>query len=130
MKSPRSLRFFLDHCRHAQRRQGVVYTLNLFQLFNQSPASKYSPHLSLAQPNSLSRPHCYQVSYRWKYKSSTDNCELINKIGAVWRFFYGRMISFLLTSLIVIFLGVLLTCYSLLEPPLLPFKQQNIGIMI
>ena len=30
------------------------------------------------------------------------------------------MISFLLASLIVIFLGVLLTCYSLLEPPLPP----------
>ena len=28
------------------------------------------------------------------------------------------MISFLLASLIVIFLGVLLTCYSILEPPL------------
>ena len=26
---------------HAQRQQGVVYTLNLFQLFNQSPAPKY-----------------------------------------------------------------------------------------
>ena len=31
--------------------------------------------------------------------------------------FYGRMISFLLASLII-FLGVLLTCYSLLEAPL------------
>ena len=38
-----SLRFFLDRCMHAQRRQGVVYTLNLFQLFNQSLASKYPP---------------------------------------------------------------------------------------
>ena len=55
MKSPRSLRLFLDRCMHAQRRQGVVYTLNLFQLFYQSPASKYPPHLPLAHPNSLSR---------------------------------------------------------------------------
>ena len=47
-----SLVFVLDRCMHAQRRQGVVYTLNLFQLFNQSPASKYLP---LTQPNSLSR---------------------------------------------------------------------------
>ena len=39
---------------NAQRRQGVVYTLNLFQLFNQSSASKV-PHLPLALPNSLSR---------------------------------------------------------------------------
>ena len=38
-----------------QRRQGVVYTLNLFQLFNQSPASKYPPHLPPALSNSLSR---------------------------------------------------------------------------
>ena len=35
------MRFFLDRCTHAQTRQDVVYTLNLFQLFNQSPASKY-----------------------------------------------------------------------------------------
>ena len=55
MKWPRALRFFLDRCRHAQRRQGVVYTLNLFQLFNQSPASKYPPHLPFARPKSLSR---------------------------------------------------------------------------
>ena len=34
-------------------RQGVVYTLNLFQLFNQSPVSKYP--LPLAEPNCLSR---------------------------------------------------------------------------
>ena len=32
-----------------------MYTLNLFQLFNQSPASKYPPHLPLAHPKSLSR---------------------------------------------------------------------------
>ena len=50
-----SLAFSLDRCMHAQRRQGVVYTLNLFQLFNQSPASKYPPHLPLVHPNSLSR---------------------------------------------------------------------------
>ena len=62
--------------------------------------------------------HYYQDSYRWTYKSSTDNYAFINKIGAGWRFFYGRMISFLLAWLIIIFLGVLLTCYSLLEPPL------------
>ena len=40
---------------HAQRRQGIVHTLNLFQLFIQSPASKYPPHLPLTQPISLSR---------------------------------------------------------------------------
>ena len=50
-----SLAFLLNRCMHAQRRQGVVYTLNLFQLFNQSPASKYPPHLPPALPNSLSR---------------------------------------------------------------------------
>ena len=33
--------------------------------------------------------------------------------------FYGRMISFLRALLVIKFLGVLLTCYSLLEPPLL-----------
>ena len=50
-----TVRFFLDRCMHAQRRRGVVHTLNLFQLFNQSPASGYPPHLPLAHPNSLSR---------------------------------------------------------------------------
>ena len=38
------------------------------------------------------------------------------------------MISFLLASLIIIFLGVLLTCYSLLEPPLLWENHQELMI--
>ena len=49
-----SLAFLFRSCMHAQRRQDVMYTLNLFQLFNQSPASKYPPHLPLMRPNSLS----------------------------------------------------------------------------
>ena len=39
---------------HAQR-HGAMYTLNLFQLLNQSPTSKYPPHLPLMRSNSLSR---------------------------------------------------------------------------
>ena len=52
------------------------------------------------------------------YTSSTDNYAFINKIGEVWQFFYGRMFSFLLALLIIIFLGILLTYYSLLVPSL------------
>ena len=63
-----SLALLLDRCMHAQRRQGVVYTLNLLQLFNRSPASKYPPHLPLAGPNSLSKRTVTKT-----YKSSTDN---------------------------------------------------------
>ena len=59
-------------------------------------------------------------------KSSTDNYAFINKIGAVWRFFYRRMNSFLLASLVIKLLGVLLTCYSLLEPPLFSWKLLHI----
>ena len=35
------------------------------------------------------------------------------------KFFYGRNISYLIASLVIKFLEVLLTCYSLLEPPLI-----------
>ena len=52
MKTQWALPFFLDRCMHAQRRQGVVYTLNLFQLFNQSPASKY-PRTYLSRNQTL-----------------------------------------------------------------------------
>ena len=110
---------------HAQRRQGVVYTLNLFQLFNQSPASKYPPHLPLTYLNSLSS--------RTVTKTRTDGhtsplqiiMHLLIRLERFEDFFYGRMISFLLAWLIIIFLGILLTCYSLLEPPLISGPSQD-----
>ena len=118
MKSPRALRFFLDGCMHAQRRQGIVYTLNLWQLFNQSPASKYPPHLPLSQPNSLSR----RIVTKTRTDGHTTPLQIIMhiliRLERLKIFFYGRMISFLLASLIIIFLELLLTCYSLLQPPL------------
>ena len=46
---------FLFRPLQAQRRQGVVYTLNLFQLLFKVPPLNTPPHLSLAHPNSLSR---------------------------------------------------------------------------
>ena len=75
------------------------------------------PHLPLAKPNSLSR--------RTVTKTSTDGhtsplqiiTHLLIRLERFEILFYGRMISFLLASLIRIFLGVLLTCYALLEPP-------------
>ena len=85
---------------------------------NQSPASKYPPQLPPALPKSLSR--------RTVTKTRTDGhtsplqimMHLLIRLER-FAFFYGIMISFLLASLITIFLGVSLTCYSLLEPPLL-----------
>ena len=119
MKSPRALRFFLDRCMHAQRRQGVVKTLNLFQLFNQSSASKYPPHLPLAHPKSHSRRNVTKTRTDGHTSPLQIIMHLLIRLERFENFFYGTMISFLLASLIIIFLRVLLTCYSLLEPPLL-----------
>ena len=49
------MRFFLYRCRHAQRRQCAVYTLNLFQLLIKAPPLDTPLHLSLEHLNSLSR---------------------------------------------------------------------------
>ena len=113
-----SLAILSDRCMHAQRRQGVVYTLNSFQLFNQSSASKYPPHLPPALPNSLSRRTVTQTRTHGHTSPLQINMHLLIRLERFGTFFYGRMISLLLASLIIIFLGVLLTCYSLLEPPL------------
>ena len=94
---------------HAQRRQGVVYTLNLFQLFNQSPASKYPPHLPLAQPNPLSRRTVTNTRTDGHTSPLQIIMHLLIRLERFETFFYGRMISFLLASWIIIFLGVLLT---------------------
>ena len=122
MKSPRALLFFLDRCLHAQRQQGVVYTLHLSQLFNQSTASKY-PRTYLSRNRTL-------LAGALLPKPRTDGHTsplqiIMHLLIRLERFekFYRRMISFLLASLII-FLGVFLTCYSLLEPPL---KDGQIG---
>ena len=125
MKSPQALSFFLDRCMHAQRRQGIVYTLNLFLLLIKAPSLCTTPHLPLKYPNSLSR--------RTVTKSRTDGYKsplqvimhLLIRLERFENFFYRRMISFLLASLIIIFLGVLLTCYSLLESPLTDNMQRE-----
>ena len=102
---------------HAQR-QGTVCTLNLFQLFNQSPSSKYPPHLPLARPNSLSK--------RTVTKTRTDGhtsplqviMHLLIRLERFENLFTEEWLLSYSHHWFIVFLGVLLTCYSLLEPTL------------
>ena len=110
MYRPRAFRFFLKRCVHAQK-QGVVYTLHLFQFFNQSPASKYPSALAPSSTKNLSR--------RTVTKTRTDGHtsplqKMMHLLIRLERFedFYGRMISFTLASLDKIFRGI----YNLLLP--------------
>ena len=99
-----------------KREDPCIHLIEGLSVVNQSPASKYPRHLPPALPNCLNRRTVTKIRTDGHiYKSATDNYAFINKIGAVWKIFYGRMIRFLLASLILIFLGVLLTFYSLLE---------------
>ena len=76
---------------HAQRRQCVMYTHKLFQLLIKVPPLDTPLNLPLDHPNSLSRR---TVTITWTYKSSTDNCAFINKIGALLRFFTEEWLDF------------------------------------
>ena len=102
------------HCAKTWR---SVYTLSLYQLLIKGPPLNTLIHLPLEHPNSLRR--CTVT------KNHTDGHTsplqiIMHLLIRLEQFenFYGRMIDFLLVSLVIKFLGVLLTCYSLLEPPL------------
>ena len=91
---------------HAQRRQCVVYILNMFQLLIRAPPLGTPLHLPLVHPNSLSR--------RTVTKTHTDGhtnplqiiMHLLIRLEQFEDFFYGIMIRFLLASLVITFLGI------------------------
>ena len=86
------------------------------------PPLNTPPHLSLEHPNFL--------SWRTVTKTRTDGHTsplqiIMHLLIRLERSedFLRRMINFLLASLVIKFLAALLTCYSLLQPPLLyPLK--------
>ena len=97
------------------------------------PPLNIPPHLPLEHLNSLSR--CTATKTRTDGHKSPLQVIMHLLIRLEWfeDFFYGRMITFLLASLVITFLGVLLTCCSLLAGTQLYYSmnfEQNLTKLI
>ena len=98
--------------------QFLVYTLNFFLLLNKAPPLYITPNLPLEHQNSLSR-HTVTKTRTDGHKSPLQIImHFLIRLEQFEDFFLWKNDYFLLVVLVIKFLGVLLTCYSLLEPPL------------
>ena len=102
----------------SQINSGHFWCIHLicFSCLIKVPHLNTPPHLPLDHPNSLSRRTVTETRTDGHISTLQIIMHLLIGLERFEDFFYRRMITFLLASLVITFLRVLLTWYSLLGP--------------
>ena len=107
-----------------------MYTLNLFLLLIKAPPLYTTLHLPLKYPNSLNR-HTVTKTHTDGYTSPLQIIMyFLIRLERFEDFLTEEWLVFLFASLVITFLGVLLTCYSLIEQPLVSWERRHANIEV